>query len=106
MLQIPRVFPRVSYLGNAKAVQCPRPGPKIGDKSQQIPRYSPICPRGQPPGWPLISALRKNCRGEVIRVRMGIFTTALRNKNRGQILIKNTSPYFTVHCLLSSRLLR
>ena len=50
MLQIPRVFPRVSYLGNAKAVQRPRPGPKIGDKSQQIPRYSPICPRGQPPG--------------------------------------------------------
>ena len=50
MLQIPRVFPRVSCLGNAKAVQCPRPGPKIGDKSQQIQRYSPICPRGQPPG--------------------------------------------------------
>ena len=50
MLQIPRVFPRVSYLGSAKAVQCPRPGPKIGNKSQQIPRYSPVCPRGQPPG--------------------------------------------------------
>ena len=46
MLQIPRVFPRVSCLGSAKAVQCPRPGPKIGDKSQQIPRYSPVCPRG------------------------------------------------------------
>ena len=36
MLQIPRVFPCVSCLGSAKAVQCPRPGPKIGDKSQQI----------------------------------------------------------------------
>ena len=46
MLQIPRVFPRVSCLGSAKAVQCPRPGPKISDKSQQIPRYSPVCPRG------------------------------------------------------------
>ena len=50
MLQIPRVFPRVPRLGSAKAVQCPRPGPKIGDKSQQIPRLSPVCPRGQPLG--------------------------------------------------------
>ena len=49
MLQIPRVFPRVSYLGGARAVQCPCTGPKIGDKSQQIPCYSPLCPRGQPP---------------------------------------------------------
>ena len=48
MLQIPRVFPRVSCIGSAKAVQCPRPRPKIGDKSHQIPRYSPVCPRGQP----------------------------------------------------------
>ena len=24
--------------------------PPIGDKSQQIPRYSPVCSRGQPPG--------------------------------------------------------
>ena len=50
MLKIPRVFPRVSCRGSAKAVQCPCPGPKIGDKSQQIPRYSPVCPRGHPPG--------------------------------------------------------
>ena len=50
MLQIPRVFPRVSCLGSANVVQCPRPGPNIGNKSQQIPRYSPVCPRGQPPG--------------------------------------------------------
>ena len=49
MLQIPRVFPRVSCLRCAKAIQCPRPEPKIGDKSQQIPRYSPVCPRGHPP---------------------------------------------------------
>ena len=56
MLQIPRVFPLVSCLGSAKVVQCPRPEPKIGDKSQQIPRYSPVCPRVNPPGWPLISA--------------------------------------------------
>ena len=40
MLQIPRVFPRVSCLGSAKAVQCLRSEPEIGDKSQQIPRYS------------------------------------------------------------------
>ena len=57
MSQILRVFPCVSCLGSAKAVQCPRPGPKIGNESQQIPPYSPVCPRGQPPGWPLISAL-------------------------------------------------
>ena len=57
MLQIPRVLPRVSCLGIAKAVQCPRPGPKIGYKSQQIPRYSPVCPRGQPPGM-----AADNCR--------------------------------------------
>ena len=50
LVQIPRVFPRVSCLGSAKAIQCPRPGPKIGDKSQQIPRYSPVCPRGHTPG--------------------------------------------------------
>ena len=65
MLQIPRVFPRVSCRGSAKAVQCPCPGPKIGDKSQQIPRYSPVCPRGHPPpppGWPLISALGQRSR--------------------------------------------
>ena len=56
MLQIPRVLPCVSCLGSAKADQCPRPGPKIGDKSQQIPCYSPVCPWGQPLGWLLISA--------------------------------------------------
>ena len=50
MLQVPRVFPLVRCLGSEKADQCPRPGPKIGDKSQQIPRYSPVCTRGQPPG--------------------------------------------------------
>ena len=50
MLQIPWVFPRESCLGSAKAVQCSRPEPKIGAKSQQIPRYSPVCLRGQPPG--------------------------------------------------------
>ena len=50
MLQIPWVFPLVSCLESTKAVQCPRTEPKIGDKSQQTPRYSPVCPRGQPPG--------------------------------------------------------
>ena len=33
-----------------KWVQWPRPEQKIGDKSHQIPPYSPVCPRGQPPG--------------------------------------------------------
>ena len=50
MLQIPQVLPRLSGLGSAKAVQCPHPRPKIGDKSQQIPCYGPVYPRVQPPG--------------------------------------------------------
>ena len=50
MLQIPRVFPLVSCLGSTKVFQCPCPEPKMSDKSQQIPPYSTVCPRGQPPG--------------------------------------------------------
>ena len=51
MLQIQRVFPCVSCFGSARwAVQYPWPGPKIGDKSQQIPCYSPVCPHNQPLG--------------------------------------------------------
>ena len=38
--------------------------------------------------------LQIKSHGEIIRVRMGIFTTALRNKKYSQILNKNTSPYF------------
>ena len=38
--------------------------------------------------------LRNNSHGGIIRVCMGIFTTALRNKKIRQILNKNTSPYF------------
>ena len=38
--------------------------------------------------------LRNNGDGGRIRVYMGIFTTALRNKKIRQILDKNTSPYF------------
>ena len=44
MLQIPWVFPRVSCLESAKAVQCPRPGPKLAtkvSKSRAIPPYVP-----------------------------------------------------------------
>ena len=46
---------------------------------------------------------------EIIRVYMGIFTTALRNKELRQILKKKKKkPHLTstVHCLLSDRLLR
>ena len=46
---------------------------------------------------------------EIIRVCMGIFTTALRNKKLSQILKKKQKkPHLTstVHCLLSDRLLR
>ena len=38
--------------------------------------------------------LRNNRHGKIMRVCMGIFTTALGNKKIGQILTKNTSPYF------------
>ena len=38
--------------------------------------------------------LRNKSYGEITRVWMGIFTTAVRNKKYGQILNKNTSPYF------------
>ena len=38
--------------------------------------------------------LRNNSNSEIMRVCMGIFTIALRNKKMHQILIKNTSPYF------------
>ena len=38
--------------------------------------------------------LRTNSHSGIIRVCMGIFTTALRNKKIRQILKKNTSPYF------------
>ena len=68
MLQIPRVFPRVSCRGSAKAVQCPCPGPKIGDKSQQIPRYSPLCSRGHPP---LPGMAADKCISQSIFVRPG-----------------------------------
>ena len=49
--------------------------------------------------------LQNNSHSEIIRVRMRIFTTALRNKKISQILNENTSPYSTVHRLLSDHLL-
>ena len=41
-----------------------------------------------------------------MRVCMGIFTTALENKKIGQILTKNTSPYFHSALPVIWRLLR
>ena len=38
--------------------------------------------------------LRNNSHGGIIRVCMGIFTIALRNKKIRQILKENTSSYF------------
>ena len=50
--------------------------------------------------------LRNNSHGGIIRVCMGIFTTALRNKKIRQILNKK-KPHLTysAYCLLSDRLL-
>ena len=58
MLQILWVFPCVSYIGSTKVVQCPCPGPKIGHNSQQIPHYSTVCLRGQPPGMAADKCIR------------------------------------------------
>ena len=44
--------------------------------------------------------LRNNGHGGIIRVCMGIFTTALRNKKIRQILKKNTSPRFHIFLFL------
>ena len=76
MLQIPRVFPRVPRLGSAKAVQCPRPGPKIGDKSQQIPRLSPVCPWGQLPG---MAEVHKH--GAILYNEAVVFSLSITNPN-------------------------
>ena len=48
---------------------------------------------GPSSSWEMI-ILRNKSHSEIIRVCMGIFTTALRNKKLSQILNTNTSPYF------------
>ena len=53
-----------------------------------------ICTTGGPSSSCEMIILRNNSHGGIIRVCMGIFTTALRNKKIRQILNKNTSPYF------------
>ena len=83
MLQIPRVFPLVSCLGSSQAVQCPRPEPKMGDKSPQIPRYSSVCPRGQP-----LRMAADKC------IRHSVHTYPSRNAQTGKI---SKSPAFYFH---------
>ena len=51
-------------------------------------------PTGGPGSSCEIIILRNNSHGEIIRVSVGIFTTAVRNKNMRRILNRNTSPYF------------
>ena len=72
MLQISRVFPCVSCLRNAKAIQCPCPGPNIGDKGQQIPGYSSIDSTNPAPfpRW-------LNVHHMVIKVFRSVFTTVM-----------------------------
>ena len=50
--------------------------------------------------------LRNNRHGEIMRVCMGIFTTALGNKKQVKFSQKIPHLTSTVHCLLSDRLLR
>ena len=40
-----------------------------------------------------MTILRNKSHGEIMRVCIGIFTIALRNKKKSQILNKNTLPY-------------
>ena len=75
MLQIPRVCPCISCLGSTKAVQCPRPGQTIGEKSQQIPRYALICPRGQPPGMAADKCIIQKRYGHVRAKRFRLSTS-------------------------------
>ena len=55
MLQIPRVLPRVSCLGIAKAVQFPVPGQKMVTKVSKSRAILPYVPGVNPLGWPLIT---------------------------------------------------
>ena len=66
-------------------------------------RYFPSCKRcshgrsystGNPSSSCEMISLRNNSHGGIIRVCMGICTTALRNEQIRQFLNKNTSPYF------------
>ena len=57
-------------------------------------RMSGLSVEGGPSSSYEMIILRTNSHGGIIRVCMGIFTTALRNKKIRQILKKNTSPYF------------
>ena len=50
--------------------------------------------RGGPSSSCEVIILRNNSYGGIIRICMGIFIIALRNKKIRQILNKNTSPYF------------
>ena len=50
MLQIPRVFPWISCLRSAKAVQCPVPGQKLVTKVSKSRAIPPYAPGVNPPG--------------------------------------------------------
>ena len=52
------------------------------------------CSTGGPSSSCEMSILRNNSHGGIIRVCMGIFTTALRNKKYVKFSKKKTSPYF------------
>ena len=61
---------------------------------------------GGPSSSCAIIILRNKSLGEIIRVCMGIFTTALRNKKMRPIFYKIPHLTFTVYRLLSDRLLK
>ena len=60
---------------------------------RRVPKNSVLCTGGPSSSCEMI-ILRNNSHGGIIRVGMGIFTTARRNEIIRQILKKNTSPYF------------
>ena len=79
-------YPTVKYLWNKWAESLGFPVTILAWTTEQI--------TGGPSSSCEMIILRDNNHGGIIRVCMGIFTTALRNKIIRQILKKNTSTYF------------
>ena len=73
------------------------------EMESSFPRFNHVCfwfrrwiarAIGSPSSSCEMILLRNNSHGGIIRICMGIFTTAFRNKKIRQIFNKNTSPYF------------
>ena len=70
-----------------------------------ISRFSTYIGKARPSSSGEMIILRNNSQGEVIRVCIGIFTTALRNKKYVKFSIKISHLSYTAYHLISDRLL-